>query len=111
MDLHISIRDDDVSSKLYGLLVAMGSVRTESILETRNANQGYDNCTTAQCGVSDEGIGLGAQVVMKGALIPGDSFYGHATTLEISSISNASSELPMKKPADVLIGVIDLEKS
>jgi hypothetical protein len=91
MDLHISIRDDDVSFKLYGLLVALGSGRTASILETRNSNQGYDNCTTAQCGVSDEGIGLGAQVEMKEALIPGDSFYGHATTRGAGLISNAPS--------------------
>jgi hypothetical protein len=61
--------------------------------------------------VSDEGIGLGAQVVMKGALIPGVSFYGHATTRGASLISNAPIELPRKKPADVLIGVIDSEKS
>jgi len=67
--------------------------------------------TTAQCGVSDEGIGLGAQVVVKGALIPGDSFSGHATTRGASSISNAPSELPRKKPADILIGVIDLKNS
>ena len=68
------------------------------------------NCTTAQCGVSDEGIGLGAQVVVKGALIPEDSSSGHATTREASLISNAPIELPRKKPADVLIGVIDSEK-
>jgi len=111
MDLHISNRDDDVSFKLYGFLVALGSCRTASILETRNANQGYENCTTAQCGVTDEGTGLGAQVAMKEALIPSDSFYGHANTRGAGLTSNAPSALPSKKPADVSIGVIDLEKN
>jgi hypothetical protein len=61
--------------------------------------------------VSDGGIALVAQVVMNGAIIPGVSFYGHPTTREVSLISNAPSELPRKKPTDVLIGVIDLGKS
>ena len=42
MELHISIRNDDVASKLYGLLVALGSGKTASKLETRDANQGYE---------------------------------------------------------------------
>jgi hypothetical protein len=80
MELHISIRDDDVASKLYDLLVALGIGRTASKLETRDANQGYDklHCSPVRSerrkywawDLSDD----------EGALIPGDSFYGHATT-------------------------------
>ena len=47
-----------------------------------------------------------------GLLSPGFRFTAmQSITRGVSLISNAPSELPRKKPADVLSGVIDLEKS